>query len=116
VSSCAVYGKQPSEITQIPETYQGSLSADDPTHAYAEGKRVADELVGAFHKEHGIQATIVRCFTFVGPGLPPDAHFAIGNFIRDSMRGKSIRVKDGTPCRSYLYAVNLAVWLWSILF
>jgi nucleoside-diphosphate-sugar epimerase len=116
-SSGVVYGPPPDEMTHVPESYLGGPDVTTSRSAYAEGKRMAELLSCIASSNSGLEVKIARCFAFVGPFMRFDAHFAIGNFIRDGVQQKSIEVKgDGTAVRSYLYAADLMVWLWTILF
>lgn len=116
VSSGAVYGPQPNDISHIPEDAHFACPTDAITSAYGESKRMMELLGTIYYREYGIEPVIARCFAFVGPELLLDRHFAIGNFIRDALYANTIHVSgDGTSQRSYLYMADLSVWLLDLL-
>jgi dTDP-glucose 4,6-dehydratase len=102
-------------MTHVPETYMGGPDPLLPSSAYGEGKRVSEWLCCQAATED-FEVKIARVFALVGPHLPLDKHFAIGNFLRSAMAGEQIVIQgDGTPHRSYLYAADMAAWLWAVL-
>ncbi len=108
-SSGAVYGRNITTVSRISEDFPAPPL---PPNSYDAAKRQAEQLCLA----SPIPSTIARCFAFVGPHLPLDAHFAIGNFIADALANRPIHIKgDGTPLRSFLYMSDLAIWLWTML-
>lgn len=114
-SSGAVYGKQPPELSHVPESYAGAPDCLEPRSAYHEGKRMAELALAIAASQGAGLARIARLFAFLGPGLPLDAHYAAGNFVRDALGGGPIRVLgDGSPYRSYLYPTDMVVWMLAV--
>ncbi len=115
-STGAIYGRSSATETHIPET---SSAAPDPLllqSSYDEAKRMSEHLCVAYTHGTPVEAVIARPFAFVGPHLPLDQHFAIGNFVGAAIGGTPIRINgDGTPLRSWLYMTDLAVWMWTLL-
>lgn len=116
-SSGAVYGEQPPLMEKVREDYQGAPLLRVEA-AYGNAKRAAEWIAAAAATDSaaGFTATIARIFAVVGPGVPLNRQFALGNFIRDAVDGRPIHViSDGRSVRSYLYLSDVCVWLLRIL-
>jgi UDP-glucuronate decarboxylase len=115
-SSGGVYGPQSQKMKFIPEDYNGMPDPLEAIHSYSIAKRCAEHLCALYRDLHGIDTVVARCFTFAGRDLPINAHFAIGNFVRDALEHPEIYVAgDGTPIRSYMDQRDLANWLATLL-
>lgn len=117
VSSGAVYGPQPLNVSHIGESHQGAPDPLLSSSAYGLGKLFAEHICAVHATRNQYEVKIARCFAFIGPHLPLNEGLAIGNFIRDGLQGGPIRqMSDGKGIRSYLYAADLTIWLWNLLF
>lgn len=115
-SSGAVYGRHPDTYDGVVEDYLGGPDPTSPNSAYGEGKRVSEMLACLQAVDTGLRVKIARIYGQVGPYLPLDKHFAIGNFINDVLSDREILIRgDGTPMRSYLHAADTAIWLWAMV-
>lgn len=92
--------------------HHSSGQSESISDAYAVAKHDAEKLLERSCRNSNISFCSPRLYTFAGPGIALDAHFAIGNFIRDAIRGKSVLVK-GSPetIRSYLHPIDMTIQL-----
>jgi len=115
-SSGVAYGPIDQFLEGVPESYLGGPDLSRADSALGEGKRVAEYLCAYYGEKYGLNFAIARCFSFVGPLLPLDLHYAIGNFISDAILHQDIQVRgDGTPVRSYMYIADATAWLLRLL-
>jgi dTDP-glucose 4,6-dehydratase len=114
LSSGAVYERQDDlslGLLEVQVPYDDSLPP-----SYRNAKLLIENMISNAHQLGVIQAANPRLFAFSGPGLPIDAHFAVGNFMRDALLKESITIK-GSPQtrRSYMYPTDLVTWLLTVL-
>ena len=117
-SSGAVFGGfDKSRIDPILECDDSTFPYDSSMPGLGLGKKVAEFITNDYCVNGLVDASIARCFSFVGPGLPTDLHYAIGNFVSSAVNGEDIIIKgDGSNIRSYMYLGDMVSWLMRILF
>ena len=116
LSSGAVYGKQ---VLNEGSVQEQTLPQEIPLLHLNNYARIKVELeleVEKLTNSGLIVGSNPRLFAFSGPGISLDAHFAIGNFMNNAIKGEEIYIK-GNPntLRSYLYPTDLVVWLMNVL-
>jgi dTDP-glucose 4,6-dehydratase len=101
-STSEVYG-DPQEHPQR-ETYWGHVNPIGPRGVYDEAKRYAEALTMAYHRQQGVDTSIVRIFNSYGSRMRPHDGRAIPTFLRQALQNRPITVfGDGSQTRSFCY-------------
>ena len=115
-SSGVVYGSR-MPVGGFREQTPVSIDHLQAINSLAMGKLAAEHLLAVSCCGSKVPLSIARCFSFVGPSLPTDIHYAIGNFVQDAVLGHPIAVHgDGLDVRSYMHISDAIVWLCHLLF
>ncbi|MSW96489.1 MAG: NAD-dependent epimerase/dehydratase family protein, partial [Actinobacteria bacterium] len=105
-STSEVYG-DPKEHPQR-EDYWGHVNSVGPRGVYDEAKRYAEALTMAYHRQQGVDTSIVRIFNTYGPRMRPYDGRAIPTFLRQALDQRPITVfGDGGQTRSFCYVDDL---------
>jgi len=105
-STSEVYGDP--EVHPQTETYWGNVNPIGPRGVYDEAKRYAEALTMAYHRQQGVDTSIVRIFNTYGPKMRPNDGRAIPNFLSQALAEKPLTVYgDGSQTRSFCYVDDL---------
>ena len=105
-STSEVYGDP--QIHPQPESYWGHVNPIGPRGVYDEAKRYAEALTMAYHRQQGVDTTIVRIFNTYGPRMRAHDGRAIPTFLRQALQDKPLTVfGDGSQTRSFCFVDDL---------
>jgi dTDP-glucose 4,6-dehydratase len=105
-STSEVYGDP--QVHPQPESYWGHVNPIGPRGVYDEAKRYAEALTMAYHRQQGVDTTIVRIFNTYGPKMRPHDGRAIPTFMRQALLNRPLTVfGDGSQTRSFCYVDDL---------
>jgi len=111
VSTDEVYGDLPLDRPDLFFTEETPIHASNP---YSASKAAADLLVLAYHRTHGLPATISRCSNNYGPYHFPEKliPLVIANALNDKpipVYGTGINVRDWLYVKDHCKAIDLII-------
>ncbi len=105
-STSEVYGDP--EVHPQVESYWGKVNPIGSRSCYDEGKRCAEALMFAYHRQSELQVKVGRIFNTYGPYMHPNDGRVVSNFIVQALRGGAITIYgDGQQTRSFCYVDDL---------
>jgi dTDP-glucose 4,6-dehydratase len=105
-STSEVYGDP--QVHPQSEDYWGHVNPIGPRGVYDEAKRYAEALTMAYHRQQGVDTSIVRIFNTYGARMRPHDGRAIPTFLRQALTDRPITVfGDGRQTRSFCYVDDL---------
>jgi dTDP-glucose 4,6-dehydratase len=105
-STSEIYGDP--QVHPQPETYWGHVNPIGPRGVYDEAKRYAEALTMAYHRQQGVNTSIVRIFNTYGPRMRAHDGRAIPTFMHQALQNKPLTVfGQGAQTRSFCYVSDL---------
>ncbi len=105
-STSEVYGDP--LVHPQPEEYWGNVNPVGPRGVYDEAKRYAEAITMAYHRQHGVDARIIRIFNTYGERNRVNDGRVVPTFINQALRGEALTVfGEGQQTRSFQYVADL---------
>src|SRR4249919_3360944 len=105
-STSEVYGDP--QVHPQEESYWGHVNPIGPRGVYDEAKRYAEALTMAYHRQQGVDTSIVRIFNTYGPRMRAHDGRAIPTFLRQAIGDRPLTVfGEGDQTRSFCYVDDL---------
>lgn len=105
-STSEVYGDP--QVHPQEESYWGHVNPIGPRGVYDEAKRYAEALTMAYHRQQGVDTSIVRIFNTYGSRMRAHDGRAIPTFLRQALQNQPLTVfGDGSQTRSFCFVDDL---------
>ncbi|HEY7255780.1 MAG TPA: UDP-glucuronic acid decarboxylase family protein [Solirubrobacterales bacterium] len=105
-STSEVYGDP--QVHPQTEDYWGHVNPIGPRGVYDEAKRYAEALTMAYHRQQGVDTSIVRIFNTFGSRMRARDGRAIPTFLRQALQDQPLTVfGEGEQTRSFCYVDDL---------